>query len=514
MVKKPRRMRTFARTASKSMEKKLIQNAKKLKKDPFIVIPNYEDDHSEKYFSKIKKKIHKVSQYVENTDKLEKYSKKRGLEGAVAGTLLLAHSEKAPYLAVAKFPSGDVTYAKRGRSDKEKLIAVQHFDDPVLRILGIKDIAYKKNLKIYSWDDGFFSSGSKPNPPDEFIKFIGKKISLSHKNDSFMCSHLNSEEIKNKEDKKNNYLMIHWRSADKTIVICEKCANKDNNTFFKLSRFMFGKNISDDFEISVVGSPVEGKTDEEFNTIDVDDYLSGKLNDYDFIKNNMRNRRDNLKDSSEKIFILNKKAYGKDMDSFIKDLDPNEYEREGLNFILQKVNEPVIFDDATPNRVLDYYWKDFGLNLVENIIEDQDRAEKFYSLDDEPSDILELVFKYKERKKVLSKLPNYKSLPKLAEYADNIARTFKSFGEKKTIVELRKKPEDTKAKSLSYAFLLAFEKAQDKKWKYSDVEIEYGNFLKEYAEKLLQSSPEKYHENLKNLLTACGLTENIDSYKI
>ena len=79
---------------------------------------------------------------------------------------------------------------------------------------------------------------------------------------------------------------------------------------------------------------------------------------------------------------------------------------------------------------------------------------------------------------------------------------------------MREKPEDTKAKSLSYAFLLALGKGQDKKWRYSDVEIEYGNFLKEYAKKLLHSDPKDYHENLKNLLTATGITEDIDSKKI
>jgi len=40
MVKKIRRMRTFARTASKSMEKNLVENAKKLKKTPLNKLSN------------------------------------------------------------------------------------------------------------------------------------------------------------------------------------------------------------------------------------------------------------------------------------------------------------------------------------------------------------------------------------------------------------------------------------------------------------------------------------------
>ena len=48
MPKKIRRVRTFARTASKSMEKNLVENAKKLKNDPFLVLPEYSDDFSKK----------------------------------------------------------------------------------------------------------------------------------------------------------------------------------------------------------------------------------------------------------------------------------------------------------------------------------------------------------------------------------------------------------------------------------------------------------------------------------
>ncbi len=515
MVKKPRRMRTFARTASKSMEKKLIQNAKKLKKDPFIVIPNYEDSESNKYLKKIKKKIEKVHKYADDIDKLEKLSKKRGLHGAVAGTLQLAHSEKAPYLAVAKLPSGDVTYAKRGKADKEKLIAVQHFDDPVLRIMGITDIASKKDLHIYSWSKDFFSSGKKANPPKEFVDFVIDKINLSKKKNIVSCEHVDENKLKNEEISKKNYLRIYWKSADISIGICEKCAKRGKNTLFKITRYMFENDISNDFDISVIGSAFRGtKEKEEIETVDIEKYLSGKINDYDFIKNNMKNRRKSLKDSDEKIFILNGVSYGTDIDSFIKKLKPNKYEEKGLEFILGKIDEPVIFDDATPNRVLESYWADYGLDLIESIINDKEMAEKFYSIKDEPSDILELVYKYKERQKILSKLPRYKTLPPLAEYADNIARTFKSFGGKKTLVELRKKPEDTKAKSLSYAFLLALGKGKDKKWKYSDVEVEYGEFLKDYAKKLFNSNPENYHKNLKELLTASGITEDIDSKKL
>ena len=74
MAKKFRRTRTFARTASKSMEKKLVENAKKLKENPYLILPGYTDDFSNKCFKKIKKSIEKIKKLSDDEKKLEKLS--------------------------------------------------------------------------------------------------------------------------------------------------------------------------------------------------------------------------------------------------------------------------------------------------------------------------------------------------------------------------------------------------------------------------------------------------------
>ena len=257
MAKKLRRMRTFARTASKSMEKKLVENAKKIKKDPYLILPIYEDRISKKHFDKIKKSLDKISRFGEDTKKLEKLSNKRGLEGAFAGTISIANSKKAPYLAVAKYPTGDIAYAQRGKAEKEKLIAFQYFDDPVLRLLGIKDIALKKRLHIYSWDEGFVSTGLDANPPKDFIDFIIKKIDLSLKDGVAACRDLKPELVKNGESTKKNYLRIHWKSGKIIFAICEDCAKSKKNTIFNITKYLIEPNISKDFSIDVIGHVVK-----------------------------------------------------------------------------------------------------------------------------------------------------------------------------------------------------------------------------------------------------------------
>ena len=512
MAKKMRKTRTFARTAAKSMEKKLVENAKKLKENPYLILPDCADDHSRKYFGKIKKSLGKVSRFSDDIKKLERLSNKRGLDGALAGTLLVAHSEKAPYLAVARLPTGDVTYAQRGKADKEKLIAVQHFDDPLLRLLGVKDVVLKRGLHVYSWDNGFTSTGSDAKPPDEFINFVMGKTGFSYKNGVATCGDIAVETVKKKQFLKRCYLRIHWKSADVTIAVCESCAKSTKNTIFNITRYLIESDISNDFSIDVIGQVVKrSESGYEQETQYLDDYLSGKLTDFQFIKKNMEKREESLKQSDEKLLILDGVSYESNVSKFIEALKPNKFEKKGLEFILEKVEEPVVLNKVTPNKVLEIFWEKYGLDAIDSILGDEEMAEKFYSLDDTPSDILDVVFNYEERQQILSQLPKYRSLPPLARFADHITRTYKTFGEKKTLAEINKRPDNPKGKSLAYAFLLVFGKGKDKKWKYSQVEIEYGEFLKEYAKKLLDSQPKKYHKALQDILTASGSSESIDN---
>ena len=96
------------------------------------------------------------------------------------------------------------------------------------------------------------------------------------------------------------------------------------------------------------------------------------------------------------------------------------------------------------------------------------------------------------------------------DFIDSVVKTYKTFGEKEAMIELKKRPDNPKGKSIAYSFLLVLGKGKDKKWQYSPVEIEYGEFLKDYAKKLLNSDPKKYHSVFKELLVASGSSEDID----
>jgi len=208
MRKRPRRIRSFARTAPKTLEKKLIENARTLANDPYLILPKPLDRRAEKIVDKIKREVGKVYEIKESREKLEKLSKKRGLNGALAGTLLLVHNPRAPYLAHINIMGKEVVYAIRGKSDKEKLIAVQHFDDPVLRLMGFRDIAAKKKLCLYSWDNRFVCSSPDNDVPDDFREFLRHHLGLNRIDNIIFCDHLNHNEVDREKALNIEYLLI------------------------------------------------------------------------------------------------------------------------------------------------------------------------------------------------------------------------------------------------------------------------------------------------------------------
>ena len=216
-----------------------------------------------------------------------------------------------------------------------------------------------------------------------------------------------------------------------------------------------------------------------------------------------------MKQAEEKIFILDGVSFGNDISRFIDALQPSPYEKKALEFFLQRSQEPLIVSKITPGKVIDRYWTQYGHDFLESILADQELVVSLLKLDETPSNIINLAFEYQQRREILSHLPIYKQLPPLAAYADAVARTYKTFGEKKALSEIKNHPDTPKGKSIAYAFLLALGKGSEMKWKYSKEEIDYGEFLQDPAKKLLMGEPDTYGPSLQELLTASGSSETI-----
>lgn len=509
------RGKSIVRTASKSMEKQIVSSAQRLYENPFLVLPEYNDSASKKRFKKLSSQLLKIQQIKDDVKKLERIAKKQFLPSAVAGTLLISHSKKTPYLASAQYASESIFYAQRGNAHKEYLIAAQHTNDPFYRLFGIRDIAWKYGLHIYSWDSGFISTGLVAQPPKECIDYIVRTIGYSIQNNTVFCQHLSNKIIQQKKIIEKPYLLVHWNSADVSLGVCEHCASKKNNIIFSITKYMIEPDIQQDFNVSIIGEVIKkGEKDQDYETMFLEDYFKGTISDYQLIKKNMEKRVETLRNSEIVNYVLNGTSFGNDANTFIDVLKPTDIERKALSYFLSNSTRSVVVSDATPNMVMEMFWPEHGKDFIGTLIDDEETINQLFSLHETPSVIVKTAVQLQKRRMILQHLPQYSHLPLVPHFIDNLSRIYKTEGTEKMIAAVKQRPDTPQGKAMAYAFLHAVGKAEEEKWRFSKVEIESGEFLTPYVKRLLNDDADSYHIVFQELLKASGSSENLEDYRV
>jgi hypothetical protein len=159
------------------------------------------------------------------------------------------------------------------------------------------------------------------------------------------------------------------------------------------------------------------------------------------------------------------------------------------------------------------HWDSYGQDIIQDIVNDEKLVNEIMSLSESPSVMVKTAFEIKNKEEIINKLPTYKSLPDIADYADKLARIYRVQGKQKLFSALRSVPNHPKKRAIAYGMLLAINKHPDVKWKFSKIDIESGEFLKPYITTLLKGDAKKYHKSLQHVLTGSGFSESLDSYK-
>ncbi|HEB37787.1 MAG TPA: hypothetical protein ENI14_03905, partial [Thermoplasmatales archaeon] len=422
----------LVKTAPKSLEKRILDNAVRIKEDFTVILPTPLDEKAKKFVDKLRRKLEKVWHYRDDDKKLEKMSKKKGLESALAGTLMLANNPKAPYLAHTKIGDKDVAYALRGKAEKEMLISLQHFDDPVLRILGFVDLCNRKGLSLFSWNNKFLCS-SEDNIPEDFLEFLSTCLGLQREGSLLKCHHIGS-------DRTIEHLLIKLKNLE--IAICRDCL-QNKNTVFEITKHAFIPNIQRVLSIEIKSELLEYGLGVEYK----EEYLSGKLNDKEFFEKNLEAWKNRLKIDGRKIIYTDGRVYT-DPETFLEELDAKENERKAIKILLAKVNEPIFLDSKNTNAILERYWKAYGEDILAELSGDRNLAKSIFNPSESPiKQIRELETVGKKLDKI-SRYPTYKNLPPVAKFIDDIAKNYIVHGKEKALSILSKPPKGIKERSI------------------------------------------------------------------
>ena len=433
------------RIATKQIEAKLRKTAEEFKKNPYKVIPKCNGKCSSCYFEKIRDDVAKLKE----EKYLEKMAKKKNFVAALATTMLLA-DQKIPYIAVMKFGNENVYYAKRGKVKDEILAGLQNWDKPHVRMLAYREIAKKKKLNIFSLPEKVLCS---ENVPEEFLDFLSKKFSCDEE----------------------EYVKLKWKGRE--IKVC-----KNENSLVKMKQYFYYPSFDDEIEIEAIIKKIECKN--ECNECVIKDALNAKIDDTAYRAGNMSDKAfvENSKKKvmwkieAKRVFIIGDKCYGENKELFEEQLKPKEWEKDALMDIIRKERKAIIVDTPSAAKLLEKY----GIS----------------------SQKLKEEYEMKEKKKILSSLPNVEG-EGIAKFADRLARIYKVGGRDGILRELRGLKMDVKEKAVAYAFLFTLG-LKGEEWKYDKMEMDFGRHLAKYVKKLIDTEGTEYKEALEILVREVG----------
>ena len=348
----------------KALEKGLIETSKMLRDDPSLIIPQCSGEKCRKCrFDKIQRKIEKVSNYKDDADKLTKMANHGDqLVRAYAATISLAASGKIPFLTGAQLPVGEVSFAVRGKVDREKLIGIQHFDDPDLRLLAYFDIAKKRDLHIYSTDKRLFCSERGPKVPEKYVTEMLEESEYKLK--GVTCGHTESDAC----------LIVKWKSAGKDVRVCHECV-KEVNLISWLSSRIAANEANDDFDVNVerklhcvASNCADCPSKKAFEMSDAlkHAYLDGKISDKDLVSRYIEewNVTTRWMDS---VYISGADCYGHDKNMFMANVKGSEAEMMALNHLLDVKTVSVVSSSNQAGKIITDIWEPNKQTILEGV---------------------------------------------------------------------------------------------------------------------------------------------------
>lgn len=486
----------------KTLEKDILERSRRLSQDPELLMPRCARSCRGCDIRKAVDKMHKVAERRDDAKKLD-FAMNWGdqLVRAYAATISLAEAGKVPYLAAGKTPLGDVSYAVRGKVERDKLIGVQNYDHPELRLLAYWKIAEHDRLHLYSLEDHVFCSPDGPKPPEQYVE---EAISLLpyDLDDEGRCPHPAAVER----------LRVRWKSAGIVLEVCPDCA-AGVNTVHVLAGRIAAADPTDDFEVEVpfelrgegCGLEAESKVGPEL----VQRYRRGELDDAAFLREHAAERLKRIRASGKEVYILGQECFGRDRSAFLARLRGGEAEVEALAGFLSSHPMAVVSRSDQAANLLADLWPEHRDALLAQVASPETLAR--LSLDAlSPAQAVAEAKRAERSQAITAQLPRFAEPGPVAAHADKLAKAFMTEGKASVARQVeRTKGGDHKLRSVSYAFLAAVGEGQSRGWQFTKEEMDFGTYLAPFAQRLMGEKGEGYHEALQLLLEASGSGETL-----
>ncbi len=535
--KKNFKVRTGAKTASRGLEKELKRKAKRLAQDPTLALPKCSVNVP--YFKSLEKRLREIQGQKDNKSALEKAAKKGDrLARAYAATLLLNHEEKIQYLAVLKSPFGDIGYALRGSTSREKLAGVQNYDNPRIKMMAYLEEVKKKKLFMFITEDEVICTGSDPTPPPEVLDPLPKRLGKDMKRTGNVIHSRDQDaaKVEKREPLKEPYLVVRWVPAglDMSRSLTHTLQNEDN-IYATCASYMASDRISKHFKVDVIVNPIcnrgptcpckpPPKEEEKMGFLErlgkvkpptnVDNYLEGKMMDHRLIEKERAEYEARLKEIGKTVYIIGNTCYGNSTSEMLDKLKLTGRELEIVKRFLELAEGPILSDDPSPNKIMAPFWGAVGESLLLDIVKDKEissRIFKEYPVPRfQPLTVIDEARFTLEEKRIRELLPKPKNPPRMVEFAYECAVSYLVRGEpgaSKVLASFT--GDDIKLKAAKFAFVKHLDLAKTSGWSYTTHEVGYAQGMDAIVDRIITEDPEMFKKGLRELWKATGSTKDL-----
>lgn len=482
-----KRYRFGLKTATKKEERRILQVAEEIRKDPASLLPRC-DAACARILRREERAMVRIAARADNERALERASK-RGppLARAYAATLLLGHQGKATHLGVLRVGRKQVSYAKRGTASPDKLVAIQHHDDPWVRIIGYLDIVKRYGVHVYSSPSGFSCSMSA-DAPDWYVSDVLERSSLKGKSS---CPH---------SDGPGPLLRIEWRSAGCSLALCRRC-DPDGNLFHQVARGMGAREPERDLEVSI-SFTVEGDCLDVPATPagDIKAYVSGEISNGQFIDRYYAHLQEAAR--SQRAIVIDGRCMSRS--EAISKLATAEHERLALSTVFERVGH--LGTGVTAAQVVQDNWQSLGGAMMERVAPGADIGARLAD-DRLPMQVLAEAAAERERRKRAEAIPRIAGLPPVGAVANELALAYRVRGGDAARQAMTAMLKEKSLPMKTRALLLAVQRSLGLRvdaWMFGADAGEYADYLEPMARELLTGPEESYRSAMAALLAALG----------
>ncbi len=478
MAKRKARLRG-TRTATRSEQRKLLERVAQLKEKPQLLLPKCRHPVGECPYPSVREQLERAVAPEERGFLGRMFGRrlKDPLALALRASLTLLDTGKAPVMAVARYPTGEVGYVLRGQSiPKERLIGVQNFHHRTWRALAHLAYVRKHDIWLYSLPKRLVCTGKSPALPSE------------------LWDELRAALPRGWRDSDGEGLRLRCLSLDRAVRLpAAGWRRSSRNSLIDVLEHQHAGDATADWEVEVV-TPLDALAPAT-KCPALDEYRGGKLSDAELWTQLGDWQREHAADGGALGVI-----HGSEMlapDDFTARLSLSGHDARIARELLERYGGAVAVEALTLGAVASATWKPHGQQLLADWGRAADEREPLEQLRD--------ALARAEMQDALAALPELGSLPPLPALADRAVRLLRTGRNADLQRALAAAAEASHGeRALAWAILRHTSSASGREWQFAREVREFAEELQPAFETLATAEGVDYADALQRLAQLAG----------